>query len=259
MPEDRLLLVATLIGTALCWWPVIIQPNLDLPFLWTPLTIVAVVTALATILSSENWWRIAATSVVGSFVGLLSGFMTLPLTDSIERAYSPFAVAHGTLLAVPVSICASLVSLVLGDVLVSNAKVRRIISVAFICSLAFGPVSLALTPLFVASRVARNDRVAEKRFVSLKRAVELTMTEADGPARICDGQALKQHYSGPPFSENDWRYVAGNAVKEDGYTFYINCHEKYGYSIDAQPARQKGDGTRHFCIGEGNRADCESE
>ena len=150
-------------------------------------------------------------------------------------------------------------SLVLRGVLVSNARVRRIIWIAFICCLAFGPVSLALTPLLVAARVRRNDRVAEERFVSLKRAVELTLTGADGPARICDGQVLKQHYSGPSFSENDWRYVAGNAVKEDGYTFYINCHEKYGYSIDAQPARQKGDGTRHFCIGEGNSADCETE
>lgn len=259
MPKDRLLIVATLTGTALCWWPVIIQPNLDLPFLWTPLAIVAVITAFATILSSRSWWRIAATSVVGSFVGLLSGYLTLPLTDGIERAYSPIAVATGTLLAIPVSICASLVSLVLRDVSVSNVKVRRIIWAAFICCLSFGPVSLGLTPLLVASRVARNDRVAEERFVSLKRAVELTMTEADGPARICNGQALKQHYSGPPFSENDWRYVAGNAVKEDGYTFYVNCHEKYGYSIDAQPAREKGDGTRHFCIGKGNRADCVSE
>jgi hypothetical protein len=259
MPKDRLLIVATLTGTALCWWPVIIQPNLDLPFLWPPLAIVALATALATILSSRNWWRIAATSLGGTFVGLLSGYMFLPLTDSIERAYSPLAVVIGTLWALPVSVCASLVSLALRRVLVSNVKVLRVMWVVFICCLAFGPVTLALTPLFVASRVAYNDRVAAERFVSLKRAVEQTMFEADGPARICNGQALKQHYSGPPFSESDWRYVVGNAVKEDGYTFYVNCHERYGYSIDAQPARQKGDGTRHFCIGEGNRADCESE
>jgi hypothetical protein len=259
MPKDRLLIVATLTGTALCWWPVIIEPNLDLPFLWTPLAMVAGVSVFGTLLSSRNWVRIAAMSIVGSFVGLLSGFSILPLTDAIEGAYSPFAIAAGTLAAIPVSICASLASLVLRDVWVSNVTVRRLIWVAFICCLAFGPVSLALIPRFVASRVARNDRVAEKRFVSLKRAVEQTMAEADGPARICDGQALKQHYSGPPFSESDWRYVVGNAVKEGGYTFYVNCHETYGYSIDVQPARQKGDGTRHFCIGAGKRVDCDSE
>jgi hypothetical protein len=120
-------------------------------------------------------------------------------------------------------------------------------------------MTLALTPLLVVSRVARNDRVAEKRFVLLKHAVEHTLTEADGPARICDGQTLKLHYSGPPFSENDWRYIAGNAVKEDGCTSWVNCHEKEGYSIDARPAREKGDGTRHFCIGETGRVKCDSE
>jgi hypothetical protein len=259
MPKDRLLIVATLIGTALCWWPVIIQPNLDLPFLWTPLAIVAVGTALATVLSSRTWWRIAAMSIVGSFMGLLSGYLTLPLTDDIERAYSPIAVATGTLLAIPVSICASSVRLVLRDLWVSDVKVRRIIWVVFICCMALGPVTLAVTPLFVAFRVARNDQVAAVRFVSLKRAVEQTMAEADGPRAICDGQALRQHYSGPPFSEGDWRYVVGNAVKEDGYMFYINCHDNFGYSIDAQPARIKGDGTRHFCVGNGSRTDCESE
>lgn len=77
------------------------------------------------------------------------------------------------------------------------------------------------------------------------------MAEADGPARICNGQALRPHYFGPPFSENDWQYIAGNEVKEDGYNFYINCHEKNGNSIDARPAGERGDGTRHFCTDDG--------
>jgi hypothetical protein len=190
MPRDRLLIAATLTGTALCWWPVIIEPHLDLN-LWTPLAIVAVVTALATLLSSRSWWRIAAMSVGGSFVGLLIGCGFLPLTDDIARAYSPFAVAIGTLLTIPVSVCASLVGLVLRRVSAANARVHRIIGVVFICCLAFGPVTLALTPLFVASRVARNDRIAAVRFVSLKRAAEQTMAEADGPKRICDGQGFE--------------------------------------------------------------------
>jgi hypothetical protein len=259
MPRDTLLIVATLTGTTLCWWPVIIQPNLDLPFLWLPLAVVALVTGLATILSHRNWPMLAAASVAGSLVGLFSGYLTLPLTDNIERAYSPIAIATGTLAAIPISICASWLSLVLRNLVVSNEKSRRVIWVVLVCSVAFGPMTLALTPLLAASRVARNDRVAEKRFVSLKHAVEQTLTEADGPVRICDGQTLKLHYSGPPFSENDWLYIAGNAVKEDGYTFWVNCHEKDGYSIDARPAREKGDGTRHFCIGETSSVKCDSE
>lgn len=259
MPRDALLIVATLTGTALCWWPVIIQPNLDLPFLWPPLAVVALVTGLATILSHRNWLLLVATAVVGSFVGLLSGYLTLPLTDDIERAYSPIAIATGTLAAIPISICASLASLALRNLIASNEFGRRVIWVALVCSVALGPMTLAVTPPLVASRVARNDRFAEKRFVSLKHAVEQTLTEPDGPTRICDGQNLKLHYSGPPFSENDWRYIAGNAVKEDGYTFWVNCHEKDGYSIDARPAREKGDGTRHFCIGETGSVNCDSE
>ena len=43
----------------------------------------------------------------------------------------------------------------------------------------------------------------EERFEALKNAVEQTVAEASGPARICDGRALKQNYSGPPFSEED--------------------------------------------------------
>ncbi|HEY6851618.1 MAG TPA: hypothetical protein VI320_36080 [Terracidiphilus sp.] len=157
----------------------IIQPNLDLPLLWLPLAVVALVTGLATILSHRNWPLLAAASVAGSLVGLFSGYLTLPLMDNIERAYSPIAIATGTLAAIPISICASLVSLVLRNLVVSNEKSRRVIWVVLVCSVAFGPMTLALTPLLVAFRVARNDRVAEKRFVSLKHVVEQTLTEAD--------------------------------------------------------------------------------
>jgi hypothetical protein len=48
-------------GAALCWWPVIIQPNLDLPVWKTPLIFLALTTALATALSNEgSGWLMSA-------------------------------------------------------------------------------------------------------------------------------------------------------------------------------------------------------
>jgi hypothetical protein len=117
---------------------------------------------------------------------------------------------------------------------------------------------LTLTSPLVTKRVARNDRLAAERFVALKNAVERTRAESGNPGRICDGQALKRHYSGPPFSEKDWKYVAGNYVKEDGYVLgiWIYCPEPGNYTIDVRPEREKGDGTRKFCSDESGRVGC---
>jgi hypothetical protein len=95
--------------------------------------------------------------------------------------------------------------------------------------------------------MARNDRLATARFASLKNAVERTAAEAGDSKGICDGSALRRHYSGPPFSDDAWRRIAGNYVKEDGYMFMLYCHETDGYKIDARPARVRGDGTRQLC------------
>ena len=76
---------------------------------------------------------------------------------------------------------------------------------------AFGPICLALTPPLVARRVARNERLAEKRFTSLQRAVKHTL--AASPALFCAGPVLARNYFGPPFSNVDWRRITGNYVK----------------------------------------------
>jgi hypothetical protein len=255
MPRDTLLVALTVAGSALCWWPVIIQPNLDLPFLWLPLALVAITTGLATALSGKSWLRFVAASIAGTFAGMLAGFLILPLTDGIEAAYSPIAVAVGTAAAVPVSLVGGGA---MRNVSLSNERLRRAAWVVFLGCVAFGPVALALTPPVVAYRVARNDRIAAERFEALKDAVAQAMAEAGGRAHTCLGRAFKRQYSGPPFSESDWWYISGNYVKQDGYVFMVNCYSEVGYTIDAFPARAKGDGTRHFyfCTDGTGRVDC---
>jgi hypothetical protein len=154
-----------------------------------------------------------------------------------------------------VSVVASLIA---RKVSVSNER-RRVVWLALLCCIAFGPIALALTPTLVAQRLVRNDRMAAERFESLKNAVERTRSESGDPARICDGQILKQHYSGPPFSEEDWHRITGNYVKQNGYAFGIYCHEKDGYTIDAFPDRARADGTLRFCTDESRKVGCGTE
>jgi hypothetical protein len=123
---------------------------------------------------------------------------------------------------------------------------------------AVGPVTLAITPPLVGRRVTYNDRMAAERFASLKNAVERTAEPRD-PSRLCDGTELEHHYSGPPFSDQDWHRITGNYVKQDGYFFMVYCREKGGYTIDAGPARERGDGTRRFCTDESGRSGCRME
>jgi hypothetical protein len=54
----------TLTGSALCWWPLLIEPNLDLPWL-VPLLCVALGAFLATVLCPTDWlWLPAAAAIV---------------------------------------------------------------------------------------------------------------------------------------------------------------------------------------------------
>jgi hypothetical protein len=175
--------------------------------------------------------------------------------DGIEASYVPLLVAVGTLAEAVVSLVAALVG---RKIRVPNEKYRRTIWAALVCCVAFGPVAVALTPPLVAKRVVRNDRLAAGRFEALRVAVEQTSAEPGGVARICDGKTLKQHYSGPPFSDTDWRYIAGNSVREDGYYFgiWIDCPQPDAYVVEAAPIRQEGDGTRRFCADSSGMIGC---
>ncbi len=254
MSRDILLATLTVTGSALCWWPATCIQSLDLHG-WLPLAPIALLAGLSTTLSGRHWLRFLAASAVGAFVGVCSGFAIWPPSDPIASSFEGFVVVEATIAAVLVSLVACLVG---RKIALPNEKLRRAAWIVLFCCVAFGPVILALTPPLVARRVARNDRLAAERFVALKNAVERTMAESGNPGRICDGQALKKHYSGPPISENDWKYIAGNYVKEDGYVLgiWIYCPEPVNYTIDVRPEREQGDGTRRFCSEESGRTGC---
>jgi len=80
-----------------------------------------------------------------------------------------------------------------------------------------------------------------------------------GGDRICNGSFVKQNYNGPPFNESDWRFIAGNYVREDGYEYGIWCHQQSGYTIDVHPLREKQDGSKKFCTDETGRLGCEAK
>ncbi len=255
MDRGKLLVVLTVTGSALCWWPAIVEPNLDFSS-WILLALLALMIGLATVLSDGRYLRFVVASTAGTFAGLCGGFALFPSTDAIANSYTPHVVVVGTLLALLVSLAAGLAG---RKLLVSNENHRRAVWFASVCCVALGPVALALTPPLVAHRVARNDRVTAERFESLANAVKGTLAETGDPGRICDGRALKRHYFGPPFREEEWLRIAGNYVKRDGYSFMIYCREQGGYTIHAIPWGGEGDGTRQFCTDESGKAGCGME
>lgn len=243
MRRDALWVVLTVVGPVLWWWPVWMEPSLDLPW-WLPLGVIALWTGLSTILSGGFWLRFVVACTVGTFGGL-SGLAFWWPTDPIARTYLVYTVPLLTLAAMVASLVGGLAARKLS---VLNEKRRRLIWLALVCCFAFGPTAIALTPPLFAHRVSRNDQLAAERFEALKTAVRQTADEAGGPAGICDGRALKQNYSGPPFSEEDWRRITGNYVRQDGYVFMVYCHEEGGYKIHAWPPFEDGkrEGTRTF-------------
>jgi hypothetical protein len=255
-PRTAVLAVLVLLSSAFCWWPIIMRPNLDLPFWWPPLTIIALAAGFATFLSHGGRIYITAAPVLGTFAGAVSGFLIWPPTDRIEGSFVPVVVVSAVLASFPISLVAGLVS---RGVKLSNDRDRRAVWVALICCAALGPMTALLTPPLVALRVARNDRLAAERMASLSRAALQTTTETGDPQRICDRSTLKSYYSGPPFRERDWQYIAGNYVRRDGYMFGIYCYQGNGYAIDARPDREQGDGTKKFCADETGTIGCGME
>jgi hypothetical protein len=258
--KNAVLVLLVVTGSSICWWPVTKEPSLDLPA-WVPLIVIALCCCLATILAGGKWLRFVAASSAATMVGLLFAYTVWPLEDGVAQSYAGFVTVVAAVAVAVVSVAAGLVG---RRISVSNANGRRLVWIALACCVAFGPVVLAVRPEVIAHRVARNDRLAAQRFEGLKLAVERTRLEAGNPARVCEGmtgQALKRNYSGPPFSDKDWHYIAGNYVRADGYVFgmFIDCSQPSHYAIDVHPDRGKADGTRSFCTDETGKAGCRSE
>ncbi len=252
MNRDKLLLILIATGSALCWWPAMVEPSIDFPR-WILFGAFALITGFATVLSTKQWMRFVVTASTGALAGLCSGCVLFPPSDGIARSYAPLGALLAALIACFVSLLAGLLARMLP---VSGGGRRRAVWCALICSVAIGPVLLAMTPPLVAHRVARDDRMAAERFRALKNAAEQTKAEAGNAGDICDVQSFRRHYSGPLFSEEDWRRIGGNYVKQDGYFFMVRCRETGGYTIDARPFGEKGYGTRQFCAGESGKSGC---
>lgn len=252
--RNSLLILLTALGSAVSWWPVLVQPSLDLPF-WVSLVCVALCTSLAMTLAPLSWPLLLLASGLGTFGGIcLSLFIWWP-SDPLAAAYIPVYLVAMTLVAMFIALFAGLI---IRRRSISNEASRRAVWAAIVACVAFGPVTLALAPAIVRHRIARNDRIAAERFASLKNAVEST-AKADGLSQICDGIALQRRYVGPPFSDTDWERITGNFVRQDGYNFMIYCREKGGYTISAAPHRERVDGTRRFCTDESGRVGCGME
>ena len=242
-------------GSALCWLPIIESPNLQLPA-WCPLIALALLCAIATVLFRERWWRIVLAASVGTFGGLVAGFIFWSPFDSIGAAFFPILLLIAVALAALVSL---LPALILSKIRPTTFWPRRLLWIAFALLLATGPALLAITPVVVARRVARNDGLAQLRFAALKRAAELAAAQYGGPDRICEDSFVRQNYDGPPLSDNDWRYIAGNYVQQDGYEIGIWCRQQNGYTIDVLPIQKRQSGSKNFCADETGLVGCEAK
>lgn len=139
-----LLFFLTALGSGLCWWPVIVEPGLDLPS-WIPLASAAS-TGLPTILHRARWPLFLLASGLGTFSGLSVAYMIWWPTDPIAETWVPYSVAAVTLAAVIVSLVAALAA---RYVVISHATWRRAVWVVLSGCVAFGPLALALTPPLV--------------------------------------------------------------------------------------------------------------
>jgi hypothetical protein len=149
MQRNTLLIVMVAAGSALCWWPVIIQPNLDLPVWKTPLILLALVTSLATALSNEGAGWFMSASILGVFTGICFGFRLWWSTDNNDASYGGLTMGL-TLVSIPISVIAVAAGVALRE---STAqKNRLLIWSAFLSSFAFAPTVVALTPLLLARR-----------------------------------------------------------------------------------------------------------
>jgi hypothetical protein len=264
MRSDPLLQCLTIVGSAVCWWPALIYPKLD-SIWWVSLAVPALCGGLSSVLSHRRWPLFLIASIIGNFGGQC-------VCNAIWGSRQPMARFFVAVSVVVTSIAVAVTSLLAclagRKVSIPGGRPRLAVWVGVSALVAFGPVARALTPPLVAYRVARNDNVAAERFSSLRSAAQQTAAESGDPPGICEGSSLRRHHVGPPFSGEDWRVIADNYVRqdgyafihEDGYSYMVYCRKKAGgYTIAAFPAREQGDGTRQFCADESGRLGCRME
>jgi hypothetical protein len=253
MTRNGVLLVLTFLGSAVCWWPAIIEPGLDFPW-WILFVTVGLIAGFSTWLcGAQTWPGFVAAAAGGSFAGLLSGFALWPLLDGIAQSYAGIAIVLGTVAAgLAAVICGLASSFAARSWPFTNGAARRVLWVVLGLCLAVGPTLMAITKPLVNRRMARYESIAAMRFASLKQALQQTKAESGGTGNVCDRQSVQKHYSGLPFTLDGWSRIYGNYVEEDHYVYAITCHEEGRYLLEARPKmpRGYGYGERLFCADE---------
>jgi hypothetical protein len=221
-----LLVILVMAVSATIWWPMIPEPNLGLP-LWVPLLVITLVCGLAIVLSGGRWLWFALAAPIATFAGTLTGFIVWPMEDGISQSYTLFA-------AIAMTIVVAL-------------------WLALAACIAVGPVAAAVRPAVIAHR----DTLAAERFTALKVAIERTRKESGNTASVCDGQALKRNYAGPPFQESDWHFIAGHYVQQGGYAFgiWVNCSQPDHYTVDVFRSEQRQTARAGFAATSRGRSD----
>jgi hypothetical protein len=151
MQRNTLLIVMVAAGSAMCWWPKIMPPNLDLPGWKTPLILIALVTGLGTALSDEGTGWLMSASILGGVAGIFCGFKLWWPADGIDAALVPFGIGLTAFTSIPVSVIAVGAGVALRESKIVTNN-RRLIWCAFLICLAFAPTVVALTPLLVILR-----------------------------------------------------------------------------------------------------------
>jgi hypothetical protein len=149
MQGNRLLIIMVAVGSALCWWPQLIHPDLGLPLWKTPLIFLALITALATVLSKEGAGWLMSMSILGVTLGICCGFwLWRPTGDDVPYILS---VGLPMLVSIPVAVIAIGAGVALRESKIAQ-KNRPLIWCAFLVSFAFAPVVIAVTPLLIRRR-----------------------------------------------------------------------------------------------------------
>ena len=121
MQKNLFLVVTTVLGAAVCWWPAFIWQisprHSSIPAV-VALVFVALLTGFSTALSGGRWVRFWLLSSVATFLGVLSGGMIWPSDDGIAQSYLLF----GAMLATAAVAVVSLFAVVLSWLLIRLTK-----------------------------------------------------------------------------------------------------------------------------------------
>ena len=241
--------VVTVAATAVIWWPFWALAS---PF-WIS---ASAAVAFAVLAAAAVPMRLAAVSIaagIGTYAGLYFGASIAGTEDPLAGEYIPF-IAVVVALAVVTGV--ALAGAAIRAWVAPGVDARRKLRAAAYGVAGLSVASLALAPGAVELRIERNERVAQERMMALRSAVENSLT-AYRIEKLSDSRALRPYYSGPPIHDRNWRQMAGNVVKEDGYWISLRYEDGRQYTIFAKPLRKGVDGRRGFCTDQSAKQGCE--